>query len=599
MRELISRIRKALALLPRAASMALRASPRSVAAILIVGFAAATIPPVMAWVGKCLVDAVVAHHRDDAFRWVVIEVVLVMALLVLGRAGALLRQRLGARLGHDVNVTILEKSLTMDLPDFEDPAFYDQLTRARREASSRPMLVLTETFDMARSAITLVGYAILLVSYSPLACAALAVASIPAAISERRFATIAFRVRNWRSPDTRKLYYLERVLASDDHAKEIKLLGIGPTLLERYTSLGEQILREDTALATRRFAWGTALSLLATLAYYGVYATMVLGAAAGRITLGEMTLYAAAFKQGQQSLEGILGGLGSMHEHTLYMSNLYGFLDRPPSSRLAAAQPSSETPAAVDRDTLRFEDVSFRYPGAERWAVRHVNLEIERGKSIALVGFNGAGKTTLVKLLTGLYTPTEGRVLIGGRDVATLPEAERLATFAVVFQDFARFQLTARENVGFGSVEHLADDVHLETSVDRGGARALVERLPQRLDTQLGKWFDKGVELSGGEWQSIALSRSFANDRARVLILDEPTAALDAQAEHAVFERFRELTRGRTSVLISHRFPTVRMADRIYVLEHGAVVESGTHEELLGRDGTYARLFELQARGYR
>jgi ATP-binding cassette subfamily B protein len=594
----VSQIRAGLALLPRAARMAAASSPGGMAALVALTLAAAALPPAIAWVGKALVDAVVAKDPDQAVHWVIVELGLVASLVILSRGTGLLRQTLGARLGHNVNVTILDKALKLDLADFEDPAFYDQLTRARREASSRPIGVVMQVFDIAKGALTLSGYAALLIGYSPLVCLALAIASIPATVSEVVFGRAAFRLRNWRSPDNRRLYYMERVLASDDHAKEIKLLGVGPLLLDRYRTLGDRITKEDATLAARRFRWGTALSVLATMVYYGAYATMVVGAARGSMTIGEMTLYAVAFRQGQESLQSILSSVGGMHEHALYLSNLFGFLDRVPRSQNgangAAALEKASGPAH-----LVLENVSFRYPGAERWALRNVSLDVEPGKSLAIVGHNGAGKTTLIKLLLGLYAPTEGRVLLDGVDVASIPPEARLRTFAAVFQDFARWQLTMRENVGFGSVDHLEDDPHLERAIERGGAKALLGRMGSGLETQLGKWFDAGVELSGGEWQSVALSRSFARDDARVLILDEPTAALDADAEQAVFERFRELTKGRTAILISHRFPTVRMADRIVVLDAGEIEEAGAHDELVGAGGLYAKLFELQAAGYR
>lgn len=582
--------------------MAVQTSPPRVLALVGFTLLSAGIPPAIAWVGKAIVDAVTAHDAAAARTWIIVEVSLVASLAILARATQVVRQTLGARLGHDLNYNILAKALTLDLADFEDPTFYDQLTRARREASSRPVLVVSESFDLVRSGLTLGGYAVLLLGYSPLACLALAVASLPATFAERHFSQMAFRLRNWRSPDTRRLMYMERLLASDDSAKEVRVLGIGPLLLDRYRTLGQRILKEDTDLAFKRFRWGTLLSLAATGVYYGVYATMVLAAAHGTVTLGEMILYAAAFRQGQQSFESILSGLGSMHEHSMYLSNLYGYLDRPRAqSSLPPAEPALPVGPTPEEPQghLRLDGVSFRYPGRKDWAVQDVTLDVPPGRSLALVGFNGAGKTTLIKLLLGLYPPTQGRVTLDGRDVSTVPDEERRRIFSVVFQDFSRFQLQVRENVGFGSVEHLEEEERITRAVERGGASAMIDGLPLKLDTQLGKWFEGGVELSGGQWQSIALSRSMIREDAKVLILDEPTAALDAQAEHAVFERFRELTRGRTAVLISHRFPTVRMADRIVVLDKGQVRESGTHEELLAQNGVYARLFELQAEGYR
>jgi ATP-binding cassette, subfamily B, bacterial len=593
-----------LRLLPRALGLVHRSAPRPLYALLALTALASLLPLSIAWVGKSLVDAVVASDRDATLRWVLVELALVAAQVATGRGAALSRQLIGARLARDVNVAILDKALGLELADFEDPGFYDQLTRARREASSRPMSVVTEGFEIVQGLLTVAGFASLLFHYSPIALVALGLAALPATASEVYFGRAIFRMRNWRSPETRRLVYLERVLASDDHAKEVKLLGIGPVLLERYRETSERFTREDASLSKKRFLWGTVLSLLATLVYYGAYASMALAAAAKLLTLGQLTMYAMAFRGGQQGLMGLLSGLGSLHEHGLYLSNLYGYLDRPSSAALRAelrgeAARADRSASSGARGGIRFDDVSFRYPGTERWALRHLDLEIPAGQSLALVGHNGAGKTTFIKLLTGLYAPTEGRVLIDGVDVRSLPEEERYRRFAVVFQDFVELQTSLRDNVGFGSVEHLGDEPRLQRAVDRGGAERLVARLEQGLDTQLGRHFEKGVELSGGEWQSVALSRSFMREEAEVLVLDEPTSALDAQAEHALFERFRELTRGRTSILVSHRFPTVRMADRIVVVDGGSIVEEGSHEELTQQGGRYARLFALQAEGYR
>jgi ATP-binding cassette subfamily B protein len=599
LRERLTKLRASFALLPRAMRMVARVSPRGTVGLVVLTLVCSALPLAIAWVGKAIVDSVVAGNADAAFRWVAIELGLVVAQVGGGRGLALVRGLIGARLARELNVSILEKALNLQLSDFEDPAFYDQLTRARREASSRPITVVTETFDIVQKALTLVGYASVLAHHSPLVLGALVLASLPATVAEVHFGRAAFRLRNWRSPDTRRLMYLERILSSDDHAKEVKLYGMGPLLLDRYKELGETFTREDATLAVRRFRWATSLSLLATLVYYGAYGSMVLGAAAALITLGELTFYAVAFRQGQQSLQSILGGLGGMHEHSLYLSNLYAYLDRAPPAPLESAD-SAQGEHGPIRGHVRFEDVSFQYPGREgRWALRHVTLDVPVGQSLALVGHNGAGKTTFIKLLTGLYRPTEGRVLLDGRDVSSIPEAERFAAFAVVFQDFTELQLTLKENVAFGSVDHLDDDGRIGRAIERGGASSVVDRLPGGLESQLGRWFDKGVELSGGEWQKVALSRSFMREEAKVLVLDEPTAALDAEAEHAVFARFRELTRGRTSILISHRFPTVRMAERIVVIEEGQVREEGTHEALVSKGGLYARLFQLQAEGYR
>jgi ATP-binding cassette subfamily B protein len=536
---------------------------------------------------------VVAHNRDLALRLVLLELGLVATQAGIQRALGLTRQLLGARLSVDINVLILEKALALELRHFEDPAFYDQLTRARREASSRPLSVVTESFQLVQNTLTLAGYIALLVRFSPLAVAGLVLAAIPATLAEMRFSTAAFRLRNWRSPDTRRLNYIEYVLANDGHVKEVKLFGLGKMLLQRYRDLGETFYREDRVLAQKRAAWGYALSLIGTGAFYGCYVLMAIAAATGRLSLGNLTLYVVAFRQGQQAFQSILSAIGSMYEDNLYMSNLWSYLAIP----VGEPQEAPQLPAAVE-EGVRFENVGFQYPGSETWALRGINLFVPRGSSLALVGHNGAGKTTFIKLLARLYEPTEGRILLDGRDLRDWePEALR-KRIGVIFQDFNQYQFRVRENVGFGSVDHLEEDLRVRRAIERGGAEEVVATLAGGIETPLGRWFQDGAQLSGGQWQKIALARAFMREEADILILDEPTAALDAEAEHAVFERFRQLAAGRTTILISHRFPTVRMADRILVLDGGHLLEDGTHAELVARGGRYAHLFSLQASGY-
>jgi ATP-binding cassette, subfamily B, bacterial len=554
----------------------------------------ASLPPLVAYVGKLIVDAVVARDSARAVRFVVLELAVVAAMALLERSLALVRQLVGARLGIDVNLAILEKAVTLELSHFEDSEFYDKLSRARREASLRPLSLIESNFQVLRHVLTLAGYVVLLVRFSGFMVLGLLIATVPAFLAEARFSGVAFRLRNWRSPDTRRLIYLEYVLANDEHAKEVKLFGLGPTLLGRYRSLSERFYNEDRGLAVRRSVWGFGLSLVSTAVFYGCYAFIVGITVAGRLSLGDMTLYLVAFRQGQQSFQAILSAVGSMYEDTLYMSNLFEYL------AISTERTRPGLPAAVvAEEGIRFEDVGFRYPGAERWALRNVSLFIPKGQSLALVGENGAGKTTFIKLLSGLYQPSEGRIRLDGRDLADWDPQALLARIGVIFQDFNQYQLALRENVAFGSIDHLTDDLRLARALEQGGAREVVAGLPAGVDTQLGRWFKEGVDLSGGQWQKVALSRAFMRDQADILILDEPTAALDAEAEHAVFQRFRTLAQGRTTILISHRFPTVRMADRIVVLEGGQITEEGTHAELLANGARYARLFALQAEGYR
>src|SRR5450631_512624 len=590
----------------RALGLVWRSAPGGVLVLALFTIVAAGLPPFVAYVGKLIIDAVIAARAalpgiarqaalTHAVRLVGVELAAVVAMAGVERVLGLARQLVGLRLGIDLNVQILEKAQRLELRQFEDPDFYDKLTRARREASTRPLSLIQSNFQVVRNALTLAGYAALLIRFSPLMALAVLVATVPAFIAEARFSGAAFRLRNWRSPDSRRLTYLEYVLANDEHAKEVKLFGLGPLLLDRYRRLAESFFADDRRLAIGRAGWGYALSLLSTAVFYGSYALIVAETVRGRLSLGDMTLALVAFRQGQQSFQAVLSALGGMYEDTLYMSNLFEYFAIPTDA------PKALGPLAVVRaeEGIRFEGVGFRYPGGtERWALRDVNLFIPKGESLALVGENGAGKTTFIKLLANLYQPTEGSVLLDGRDLRTWDEVELRRRIGVIFQDFNEYQLALRENVAFGSVEHVGDDLRVGRAVERGGAKELAAGLSAGLETQLGRWFSGGVELSGGQWQKVALARAFMRDEADILILDEPTAALDAEAEHAVFQRFRALAVGRTTILISHRFPTVRMADRILVLEAGRVVEDGTHAALVAAGRRYARMFQLQASGY-
>ncbi len=600
----------------RALGLVWQSAPGGVIALAAFTMVAAALPPFVAWVGKLIIDAVVTAHAtapgpvravalDRAVRLVALELGVVTAMAGCERVLGLVRQLVGLRLGIDLNVRILEKAEKLSLRHFEDATFYDKLTRARREASTRPLSLIQSNFQVIRHGLTLAGYVALLIRFSGWMALAVLIATVPAFIAEARFSGAAFRLRNWRSPDSRRLTYLEYVLGNDEHAKEVKLFGLAPLLLGRYRHLAESFLADDRRLAVRRMAWGYALSLLSTVVFYGCYAMIVAATVRGRLSLGDMTLYLVAFRQGQQSFQSVLAALGGMYEDTLYMSNLFEYFAIETEERKAIG------PVAVVRaeDGIRFEGVGFRYPaggdaasggaGAEKWALRNVDVFVPKGQSLALVGENGAGKTTFIKLLAGLYDPTEGRVLLDGRDVRAWDERELRARIGVIFQDFNEYQLALRENVAFGSVDHLDNELRVGRAVEQGGAKDLVATLAGGLDTQLGRWFAGGVELSGDQWQKVALARAFMREEADILILDEPTAALDAEAEHAVFQRFRALAAGRTTILISHRFPTVRMADRILVLEAGRVIEDGSHAELLAAGRRYAHLFGLQAAGYR
>jgi ATP-binding cassette subfamily B protein len=600
--------REGLRLTLRTLALVWRSSPRGTLALAALTLLSAVLPLGIAYAGKGIVDSVVARSAALTTRWVLVELAIVTTQALTQRSLAYVRQLLGARLALDINVMILDKALTLELRHFEDGRFYDSLTRARREASFRPVSVVTEGFQLVQNALTLTGYLVLILRYSRWAALALLIASVPAALVEMYFSRSAFRLRNWRSPESRQLNYLEYVLANDGHVKEVKLFGLGSTLLSRYKGLAERIYREDQALAGRRAGWATLLSLVGTGAFYACYAGMALAAAASAITLGNLTLYLVAFRQGQQAFQSVLAAIGGIYEDTLYMSNLFEYLSIPVSNEPPRKAP--EYPSATGEQGIRFDNVGFRYPMAggenghgkegarERWALRGVSFFVPRGQSVALVGANGAGKTTLIKLLTRLYDPSEGRVLLDGIDLRDWDVEKLRARVAVIFQDFNEYQFDVRDNVGVGSLPHLKEDERIARASERGGADEVVKALPEGLGTRLGKWAHDGVELSGGQWQKIALARAFMREEADVLVLDEPTAALDAEAEHAIFERFRTLAAGRTTFLISHRFSTVRMADRILVLEDGRVLEDGSHQELVAAGARYAHLFSLQAQGY-
>lgn len=565
---------------------------------------AGVLPAVAAWIGKLLVDAVVgqvnAVHAGAAPVFApVLELVLLEGLAMAGLGAAqrginACQSLLRAQLGQRVNEMILAKALTLDLTQFEDAEFYDKLQRARREASTRPLSLVMRSFALFQQLVSLASFGVLIAQFSLWALALLALAGLPAFVAETKFSGDNFRLFRMRAPEARLQNYLEIVMAREDHAKEVQLFQLGPMLLDRYRAIFRKIYAEDRALTLRRENWGMALALLGTAALYGAYAWVATAAVRTAITLGEMTMYLVLFRQGQGAISASLGSIGGMYEDNLYLTNLYEYLEQAPAYRwgTGARGPQPE-------DGVRFEDVSFTYPGAAEPALAGVTLQIRPGESLALVGENGAGKSTLIKLLCGLYQPTRGRVLVHGLDVREWDPQALRRQIGVIFQDFNRYQFTVGENIGAGDVQAFADERRWEESARKGMAMPFIERLERRFATQLGSWFRGGKELSTGQWQKMALSRAFMRMTADILVLDEPTASMDAGAEAELFAYFRQHTRGRISILISHRFSTVRQADRIAVIEHGRISEYGTHDELLVKDGLYAKLFRLQAEGYR
>jgi ABC-type multidrug transport system fused ATPase/permease subunit len=585
----------------RAVGLVWQTSPRLTLALVALSGLAGVLPAAIAWVGKLIVDAVVlaarsglAADREAAFGFVALELGLVVVLAAAQRGLSVCESLLRAQLGNRVNVMILEKALTLALPQFEDSEVYDKMTRARREASTRPLSLVVATFGLAQNALTLATYAALLWQFSILAVVVLVLAALPAFLAETRFSGEAFRLFEWQTPETREQLYLETVLAREDSAKEVHLFGIGPRLLARYAGIFHRMYGDDRDLTLRRGLWGFLLGLLSTAAFYGAYAWILFAAMLSRISLGEMTMYVLVFKQGQSALSASLAAIGGMFEDNLYLSNLYDFLElEVPRARGNASR------GPLPGDGIRFENVGFRYPRAERPALSDVSFHLAPGGKLALVGENGAGKTTLIKLLTRMYEPTSGRITLDGLDLAEWDPSALRARIGVIFQDFVHYQFIVGENIGVGDDTAFADEERWQEAARLGMAELFVRELPQRYHTQLGGWFRDGRELSLGEWQKIALSRAFMRRRADILVLDEPTASMDAEAEVRIFEHFRAATREQMAIVISHRFSTVRMADTILVLHGGCVTEQGSHEELLRRGGRYAHLFSLQAAGYR
>ena len=576
--------------------------PRLLFAIAALTLIAGALPALLAQVGRQIVDGIVhasqsglQADRASAIRWVGAEFGVVALIAAAQRGLDVAESLLRVKLGHRVNVMILEKALQLELVHFEDAEIYDKMTRARREASSRPLSLVRRTFGLLQNLLSLTTYGAILLGFSPLAVLALAVAAIPAFVSETRFAGEAFRLFSWRTAETREQMYLETVVAREDYAKEVKLLGIGPMLVGRYTAIFDKLYDEDRKLTLRRGLWGTLLGLVSTGALYGAYAWIAWEASLGLITIGAMTMYLLVFKQGQAAFSAALRALGGMYEDNLYLSNLYEFLALDVSK---APKGGAALAGLVPGDGLRFQGVSFTYPGAKTPALQGVDLHVRPGQRLALVGHNGSGKTTLVKLLTGLYTPSEGRILLDGRDLRDWDPAALRQHIGVIFQDFVRYQLSVGENIGVGDARHLSDEERWKRAAERGMAAPFVDTMPEGYKTQLGRWFKEGRELSIGQWQKVALSRAFMREDADILVLDEPTSAMDADAEAQVFDRVRAMAEHQMAILISHRFSTVRMADQIVVLDEGKIVERGTHTELMELSGRYAALFRLQAAGY-
>ncbi|GHH23938.1 ABC transporter ATP-binding protein [Sphingomonas glacialis] len=571
----------------------------------------ALLPVATLFVGKLIIDEVVhlshlAVRPDSLAAWLgsgllgrlevllLVEFALAVASDLLGRAVSLVDGLLSDRVSNDASVRLMEHAATLDLADFEDAAFQDRMDRARMQASGR-MSLMGQLFGQVQDIVTVLSFAAGLVVYAPWLIVLLAIALVPSFLGEAHFNALSYALSYVRTPQRRELDYVRQVAASADTAKEVKIFGLSPFLIDRYRTISRDTYQASRRLALRRAVWGSGFTALGTVAYYAAYAYIAWRAVNGVITIGDLTFLAASFLRLRGLLENLLTGFSSTAGQALYIDDLFSFLRTEPGIRSPAGALPFPDPV---RQGFVFEDVGFRYAGAERWAVRHLSFTLAPGEVLALVGENGAGKTTLVKLLSRLYDPVEGRVLLDGRDLRDYDLDSLRAAIGVIFQDFVRYNLPAADNIAVGRIDARGDRTRIEAAASAALADGVVANLPNGYDQMIGKRFQGGVDLSGGEWQKMAIARAYMRD-AQVLILDEPTAALDARAEYEVFKRFRELSAGRSAVLISHRFSSVRMADRILVLSNGRVEASGTHGDLLAAGGRYAELFELQAAGYR
>ena len=571
----------------------------------------ALMPVALLYVGKLIIDEAIrlvatgGADMDLATLWrsgvldplaalVAIEFALAVVSDLLGRASNYADTLLSERFTNATSIRLMEHAATLDLEDFEDPDLQDRLDRARRQTMGR-MGLLGQLFGQLQDAITVVSFAIGLIAYAPWLMLLLAIALIPAFVGESHFNALGYSLNFQWTPERRQLEYLRQTGASVETAKEIKIFGLHRFLIDRFRTLSERFYAANRALARRRAIWGTVLAALGTLGYYVAYAYIVWRTVHGDFSIGDLTFLAGSFRRLRQLLEGLLIGFSQVAGQALYLEDLFSFFEIEPE--IASKPDAMPVPRPVERGFV-FENVGFRYPGAERWALRGLEFELRAGEVLALVGENGAGKTTLVKLLARLYEPDEGRILLDGRDLRDYDLDDLRGNVGVIFQDFVRYHLTARENIGVGRLEAMDDEARIREAARRALADEVIEQLPQQYEQMIGRRFNSGVDLSGGQWQKIAIARAYMRD-AQVMILDEPTAALDARAEFEVFQRFKELSSGRTAVLISHRFSSVRMADRILVLGGGKVEASGTHDELMAQQGRYAELFELQAAGYR
>jgi ATP-binding cassette subfamily B protein len=575
-------------------------SPLLSIATLVLRFIAALFPLASLWVSKLIIDLVVKAIRsqpiDRSFIWklLIIELLLAIGSDILGRCISLVDSLLGDQFSNHVSLRLMRHAASLDLVSFEDPVFYDKMERARRQSATR-LGMLASLAGMAQQFLTLLSMLSAVILVYPWLLLLLIVATIPVFLGETRFALLNYSMLYRHTPERRELDYLRYLGASSESAKEIKIFGLGNYLADRSRVLFERFYEENKKLAIQRTTHGGLLNLAPTGAYYIAYALILLRALAGALTVGDLTLATGAFSRARSIMENLVSGIVGIAEQSLYIKDLFDFFD---SKSAIISKPNALPIPRPIRIGFEFDNVSFSYPGSDKKVLSDVSFRFEANEKIALVGENGAGKTTLVKLLARLYEPTEGRILLDGIDLRDYSVEELRHEIGVIFQDYMRYDMLATENIGFGRIEQLADEPRIENSAQKSLAAPVIAHLPKKYQQMLGRRFEGGVDLSIGQWQKIALARAYMRD-AQILILDEPTASLDARAEFEVYQRFVDLTAGKMAILISHRFSTVRMADRILVLENGLIAEQGSHEQLLALGGKYSELFELQAAGYR
>lgn len=588
-----------------------QASPSMMLVSMVLRLIRAILPVLALWIGKLIIDEVVRlsglpDRPADLWGWwasdalgllityVVAEFAVAILSDVLGRVVGLVDTLLSDRLTMSTSIRLMEHAATLDLEDFEDAEFQDKLERARRQASGR-MTLMGLLFTQMQNLLTVATFAAGLVIFNPWLILLLALALIPAFIGEAHFNAQSYSLDFGRTPERRELDYVRQTAASVESAKEVKIFGLNRFLTDRYRELSESFYTASRKIAQNRALWGGVLTALGTLGYYAAYAWIIAGTLVGQLSLGDLTFLSGSFLRLRSLLEGLLTSFSSTAAQALYLDDLFTFFSVQPE--ILSAPDALPFPMPI-REGFVFENVGFRYPGVDRWAVRGLNFTLHAGETLALVGENGAGKTTLVKLLARLYDPDEGHITLDGQDLRHYDLDGLRSAMGVIFQDFMRYNLSAADNIAVGRIEERNNRPRILEAAQRSLADQVIEGLPNQYDQMIGKRFRNGVELSGGEWQKLAIARAYMRG-AEVLILDEPTAALDARSEFEVFQRFKELSAGKTAILISHRFSSVRMADRILVLADGRVEASGTHAELLAQSGRYAELFELQAAGYR